>query len=156
MKAVVGHRFTLDMGQWGKQPCEITAVDPERLLEYHFAEGVLDTTITWRLEPEDEGTRLYLVHAGFDLDSPPGRAGVRGHGQRLAARVLNNVQRVLDAEEARSAKGLLTTQDPGRVPEGTARCRRRPRNSVRRGRPRRNRGLRRRPGWRAGDVQPLR
>ena len=32
VKAVVGHRFTLDMGPWGKQPCEVIAVEPERLL----------------------------------------------------------------------------------------------------------------------------
>ncbi|HEV3385768.1 MAG TPA: SRPBCC domain-containing protein, partial [Gemmata sp.] len=23
VKAVVGHRFTLDMGKWGQQPCEV-------------------------------------------------------------------------------------------------------------------------------------
>jgi uncharacterized protein YndB with AHSA1/START domain len=99
VKPVVGHRFTLDMGQWGVQPCEVTAVDPERRLEYHFARGVLDTTIAWRLEPEGEGTRLFLPHAGFDLDSPLGRQAFAGMGNGWP-HVLNNVQRVLDAESA--------------------------------------------------------
>ena len=33
-------------------------------------EGSQDTTITWRLEPEGTGTRLFLVHAGFVEGSP--------------------------------------------------------------------------------------
>jgi uncharacterized protein YndB with AHSA1/START domain len=65
IKPVVGHRFTIDMGSWGPQPCEVLEVEPERLLSYTFAEGSLDTTITWRLEPEGAGTRLFLRHAGF-------------------------------------------------------------------------------------------
>ncbi|GAA0507159.1 hypothetical protein Ade02nite_50680 [Paractinoplanes deccanensis] len=67
----VGHRFTLDMGSWGEQWCEVLEVEPEKLLRYTFAEGVLDTTITWRLEPEGAGTRLFLVHDGFVPDSAP-------------------------------------------------------------------------------------
>ena len=69
VKPVVGHRFELDMGQWGKQPCEVVAVEPERLFSYRFATGRLDTIITWRLAPEGTGTRLELTHEGFDLDS---------------------------------------------------------------------------------------
>ncbi|MGW5423689.1 SRPBCC family protein [Streptomyces sp. NPDC003943] len=80
VKAVVGHRFTLDMGNFGSQPCEVTEAVPERLLAYRFAEGSLDTTITWRLEPEGTGTRLFLTHAGFDLDSPLGRQAFEGMG----------------------------------------------------------------------------
>lgn len=80
VKAVVGHRFTLDMGNFGSQPCEVTEAVPERLLAYRFAEGTLDTTITWRLEPEGTGTRLFLTHAGFDLDSPLGRQAFEGMG----------------------------------------------------------------------------
>ena len=73
VKAVVGHRFTLDMGKWGQQPCEVIAVEPERLLSYSFAPSTLNTTITWRLEPENSGTRLPLGHSGFALDSPLGK-----------------------------------------------------------------------------------
>lgn len=80
VRPVVGHRFTLDMGPWGAQPCEVTAVEPERLLVYTFAEGSLDTTISWRLEPEGAGTRLFLEHAGFDVESPLGRAALAGMG----------------------------------------------------------------------------
>jgi uncharacterized protein YndB with AHSA1/START domain len=80
VRPVVGHRFELDMGQWGKQPCEVLAVEHERLLQYSFAKGSLDTTITWRLAPEGTGTRLTLTHEGFDLDSPLSRSAFEGMG----------------------------------------------------------------------------
>ncbi|MFI9150317.1 SRPBCC domain-containing protein [Streptomyces sp. NPDC053367] len=81
VKPVVGHRFTLDMGNFGSQPCEVTEVEEERLLSYRFAEGTLDTSITWTLHPEGAGTRLVLTHAGFDLDSPMGRQAYEGMGE---------------------------------------------------------------------------
>ncbi|UQU65832.1 SRPBCC domain-containing protein [Couchioplanes caeruleus] len=28
IKPIVGHRFTLDMGSWGQQPCEVLEVEP--------------------------------------------------------------------------------------------------------------------------------
>jgi uncharacterized protein YndB with AHSA1/START domain len=80
VKAEVGHRFTLDMGSYGQQPCEVLAVEPERMIKYSFAEGSLDTTITWRLEAEGSGTRLFLEHAGFDPESPLGQQALHGMG----------------------------------------------------------------------------
>lgn len=80
VKPVVGHRFALDMGNFGQQPCEVTEVEDERRLAYRFAEGTLDTTVTWTLHPEGEGTRLVLTHAGFDLESPMGRQAFEGMG----------------------------------------------------------------------------
>ncbi|MER6304316.1 SRPBCC domain-containing protein [Kitasatospora sp. NPDC001539] len=81
VQAVVGHRFTLDMGPWGQQPCEVVEVEVERLLKYSFAAGTLDTTVTWRLVPEGHGTRLLLEHTGFDLDTPMGRQAHQGMGR---------------------------------------------------------------------------
>ncbi|MFO0596335.1 MAG: SRPBCC domain-containing protein [Myxococcaceae bacterium] len=73
VRAVVGHRFELDMGRWGMRPCEVLAVEPERLFRYRFATGSLDTTLTWELVPEGSGTRLRMTHEGFDLESDQGR-----------------------------------------------------------------------------------
>ena len=73
VKPVVGHRFELDMGPWGKQPCEVLQADVDRVLRYRFGVGTLNTTITWKLTPERLGTRLTLTHEGFDLESPLGR-----------------------------------------------------------------------------------
>ncbi|MFH9968685.1 SRPBCC domain-containing protein [Streptomyces sp. S1A1-8] len=96
VRPVVGHRFTLDMGQWGQQPCEVLTVEPERLLRYSFASGTLDTTITWRLQGEGTGTRLFLEHAGFDLDSPLGKAAVEGMGNGWPG-LLRRIESVLGA-----------------------------------------------------------
>jgi uncharacterized protein YndB with AHSA1/START domain len=81
VKAVVGHRFELDMGKWGKQACEVLEVEPERLLRYRFGEGTLDTIITWRLTAEGNGTRLRLTHEGFNVDTPLGKAALEGMKQ---------------------------------------------------------------------------
>ncbi|MFO0761524.1 MAG: SRPBCC domain-containing protein [Byssovorax sp.] len=78
IRPIVGHRFDLDMGKWGKQPCEVVEVEPERLLRYRFAVGMLETMITFKLAPEGAGTRLTLIQEGFDLDSPMGRQAFEG------------------------------------------------------------------------------
>ena len=96
IQPVVGHRFSLDMGAWGKQACEITAVDAERLLAYDYGKGVLNTRIIWRLAPEGAGTRLSLDHEGFDLDSPMGKTAHQGMGAGWPS-VLARISMTLDA-----------------------------------------------------------
>ena len=83
---VVGHRFTFVTDPVpgsdfdGVVRCEVLVVEPERLLRISWAGGAeVATTVTWRLEPEGRGTRLFLAHEGFDPDSP---------GQQLARRVM--------------------------------------------------------------------
>lgn len=78
VRPVVGHKFDLDMGQHGKQPCEVLEVELERLLRYKFSIGHLNTIITWQLVPEGSGTRLKLTHEGFDMDSPMGKMAFEG------------------------------------------------------------------------------
>jgi uncharacterized protein YndB with AHSA1/START domain len=78
VRPVVGHRFEMDMGQWGKQACEVLVVEPERLFSYRFAIGVLDTIVTWTLEPAGGGTRFSLAHEGFNLDTPLGKQAFAG------------------------------------------------------------------------------
>jgi len=99
VRPVVGHRFTLDMGQWGRQPCEVIAVEHEKLLSYSFAPGTLNTTITWRLQAEGEGTRLSLEHKGFDLDSPIGKSAFHGMGDGWP-KVLTRIEALLTEAEA--------------------------------------------------------
>jgi uncharacterized protein YndB with AHSA1/START domain len=78
IRAEVGHCFEMDMGPWGKQPCEVLAVEPERLFRYRFAEPTLNTIISWELTPQGTGTRLTLTQEGFDLDSALGRRAYEG------------------------------------------------------------------------------
>lgn len=101
IRPIVGHRFELDMGRWGMQTCEVLAVEPERLLRLLFAAGILDTTITWTLQPEGEGTRLTLRHEGFNLDTPMGRQAREGMGASWPG-VLRELEKLLDEAEARS------------------------------------------------------
>jgi uncharacterized protein YndB with AHSA1/START domain len=94
----VGHRFTFrtdpvpDQGFDGVVHCEVLRLEPPRLLRISWAAGPrLDTTVTWRLEPEGTGTRLFLTHDGFDPEDPQQQAvrQVLGGGWRgrLAARM---------------------------------------------------------------------
>lgn len=63
--AVVGHTFTLDMPGYGQQPCTVLEVDAPHRFVYTFTAA---WTLTWRLEAEGAGTRVFLEHSGFDLD----------------------------------------------------------------------------------------
>lgn len=78
VRPIVGHRFTLDMGKWGQQACEVLEVEPEKRLRYRFATESLNTTLTWELAAAADGTQLVLTQEGFDLDSPLGRAALEG------------------------------------------------------------------------------
>ncbi len=80
IQATPGHVFTLDMGNWGQQTCEVQTVKPETIFSYLFAKGLLNTTITWRLEKEANGTRLFLKQHGFDVQSPQGKMAFEGMG----------------------------------------------------------------------------
>jgi uncharacterized protein YndB with AHSA1/START domain len=75
---IVGHRFTFrapPMHGWdGVVHCEVTAVEPERLLRYTWvgggAEHRLDSVVTWTLAPTATGgTHLALEHAGFTANN---------------------------------------------------------------------------------------
>ncbi|MEV0383974.1 SRPBCC domain-containing protein [Nonomuraea sp. NPDC050643] len=72
-KAEVGHRFTFtttpkkQVGFDGIVHCEVLRIEPEKLLKISWSDGGrADWTVTWRLEPEGRGTRLFLDHEGFD------------------------------------------------------------------------------------------
>lgn len=71
----VGHRFTFtttpvkQTGFEGIVYCQVLELEPEKLLKISWSDGRLaDWTVTWRLEPEGTGTRLFLDHEGFDPD----------------------------------------------------------------------------------------
>ncbi|MCK2218943.1 SRPBCC domain-containing protein [Actinomadura sp. ATCC 31491] len=74
-KPEVGHRFTFTttprkaVGFDGVVHCEVLELEPERLVKLSWSDGGrADWTVTWRLEPEGRGTRLFLDHEGFDPD----------------------------------------------------------------------------------------
>lgn len=71
-RAEVGHRFHFRVdpqpGFNGEIVCEVTGVDPPKRLTYTFqgTQSKVKTLVEWTLEPERDGTRLLLVHSGFD------------------------------------------------------------------------------------------
>lgn len=79
----VGHRFAIDMGQWGTTQCEVLEVVEAERLVISWINDPLDTTVSWRLEPEGSGTRLFLVHSGFTAEQTMPVEGM-GEGWRLA------------------------------------------------------------------------
>jgi uncharacterized protein YndB with AHSA1/START domain len=97
IQAVPGHRFRLDMGSWGQQDCEISAVERPHQLSYRFAIGTLDTTITWTLLAEAGKTRLLLEHDGFDLNNPLGQTAFAGMGRGWPS-LLANIEAMLADE----------------------------------------------------------
>jgi uncharacterized protein YndB with AHSA1/START domain len=91
-RAEVGCRFTFDRGDGELTRCEVIEVDRGRRLSYRWTgrkgpgHPWMETTVSWTLVPEAKGTRLFLVHDGFD-DNDPGQrealqvmgGGWRGH-----------------------------------------------------------------------------
>ena len=91
IKPVVGHRFTLDLGPWGTQQCQVLEVEEKALLSHTFAEGLLNAKIVWCLVPEGSGTRLFLEHGGFDTDTPQGKQAFDGMGRGWPS-VINRIE----------------------------------------------------------------
>ena len=42
------------------------------------AGGLVDTQVSFRLEPDGDGTRLFFEHSGFDLSLPFGNQAFKG------------------------------------------------------------------------------
>jgi uncharacterized protein YndB with AHSA1/START domain len=82
----LGHRFTFTTNPIpaanfdGIIHCEVVELDPPRRLAYTWTGGGLSTKVTYRLEPEGTGTRLYFEHSGFDLDNPIHKMACQGMG----------------------------------------------------------------------------
>jgi uncharacterized protein YndB with AHSA1/START domain len=65
----LGHRFRFrakPVGGWdGIVESEVLELDPPRRLVISWKSNMLDTKVTFTLEPVGAGTRLRLVHSGF-------------------------------------------------------------------------------------------
>ena len=60
--------------------CEVLECEaPHRLVFSWSASGlVVDTRVSFRLEPDGKGTRLYFEHSGFDPSQPNGHQAFKG------------------------------------------------------------------------------
>ncbi|HEX9014780.1 MAG TPA: SRPBCC domain-containing protein [Chloroflexota bacterium] len=80
----VGHRFTFrtqpnpQAGFDGIVHCEVLDCLPPIQLAYSWVGGGVDTRVSYRLEPDGNGTRLFFEQSGFDLSKPWGAASLHG------------------------------------------------------------------------------
>ncbi|GAA1296520.1 hypothetical protein Psi02_12900 [Planotetraspora silvatica] len=101
MKPVVGHRFTFTTRPIpqvefdGVISCEVLDVEEGRLLRISWRGGSLDTTVTWRLVAEGQGTRLFVEHAGFDLDDPAQAFAFTNMGSGWRSTVMRSLLKTL-------------------------------------------------------------
>jgi len=100
----VGHRFTFRTDPVpgtefdGIVTCEVLALEPPHLLRISWAGGPdLDTTVTWRLEPEGTGTRLFLDHEGFQPGHPGQQFARQVMGGGWTSHILAQLRAALEA-----------------------------------------------------------
>ena len=76
-EATVGRNFTLDCQQQGPVSCVVKEIVPHKKLVYSFQSKItrVETLVTITLVKEGKGTRLTLIHSGWDA-LPPGERGV--------------------------------------------------------------------------------
>lgn len=105
----VGHRFTLTL-RTPPEPntrfdgvihCEVLECDAPRHLAYSWAAAGLDTRVSYRLEPDGEGTRLFFEQSGFDTSESWGRRAFKG-AEGGWDRFFDLLQRTLNARSPQS------------------------------------------------------
>ncbi|MGH6653829.1 MAG: SRPBCC family protein [Actinocrinis sp.] len=101
-RLVAGHRFTFRTepvpahGFDGVISCQVLDFAAPRLLRISWRGASLDTVVTWTLQAEGKGTRLFLEHSGFDPHDPTHQltrkildGGWRSHVMRALERCLD-------------------------------------------------------------------
>lgn len=84
----VGHQFTFKVPPNPKMNfdgltvrCEVLECDPPKQLAFTWCAGpgpVENTRVSFRLESDGNGTRLFLEHSGFDLTQAFGEQAFKG------------------------------------------------------------------------------
>jgi uncharacterized protein YndB with AHSA1/START domain len=86
----IGHRFAL-IADWGSVACEVTSVEPNRILAYTWGAFGLESVVTWTLTPNGAGTHLRMEQAGFRPDQQQAYHGAQAGWQRF----LGSLEQVL-------------------------------------------------------------
>ena len=82
----VGHHFTFQVPGNPKVNfdglivrCEVLECEPPSRLVFSWsAGGLVDTQVSFRLEADGDGTRLFFEHSGFDVSLPFGNQAFKG------------------------------------------------------------------------------
>lgn len=101
----LGHRFTFREEPIppyfdGIVRCQVTEVDPPRQLTYTWNGGPgVETVVSYRLEREGGGTRLYFEQSGFELEQPAHRAAYDAMSPGWGSLLENSLRAAIDASE---------------------------------------------------------
>jgi uncharacterized protein YndB with AHSA1/START domain len=111
-KLQLGHRFTFRTtpmpwaGFDGIIHCQVLAIEPLHTLQLAWRGGLgLDSRLTWRIEPEGDGTRFFLEHTGFDPDDPAQCMAHEGMSRGWRSHVLARLRVCLATLNAAGAHG---------------------------------------------------
>ncbi len=82
----VGHEFTFRVPPNPKANfdgmivrCEVLECEPPSQLVFSWsADQLVDSRVSFRLEPDGDGTRVLFEHSGFDVSQPWGEQAFRG------------------------------------------------------------------------------
>jgi uncharacterized protein YndB with AHSA1/START domain len=82
----VGHQFSFHVPPNPKVGfdgmivrCQVLVCEPPTKLVFSWsAGGLIDTRVSFRLDPDGHGTRVFFEHSGFDLSQPWGDQAFRG------------------------------------------------------------------------------
>jgi uncharacterized protein YndB with AHSA1/START domain len=113
----VGHQFTFRVPpnpQVGFEglvvQCEVLECDPPSRLAFSWSAGevVVNTRVSFQLEPDGEGTRVLFEHSGFDVSLPFGEQAFRGaeYGWAKMLKQFEAVVAGLAAEDSQESRRL--------------------------------------------------
>jgi uncharacterized protein YndB with AHSA1/START domain len=92
-RPVVDHRFKFS-ADWGAVDCQVTAIEPNKILSYTWAAYGLESVVTWTLTPTDNGTHLRMEQSGFRPDQQQAFQGAKFGWQKFFASLEQVVARV--------------------------------------------------------------
>ena len=79
---VLGHAFQL-RADWGAVDCQVSEIEPQRILAYTWKAFEVETVVTWTLTPTRAGTHLRLEQEVF---GPPPTIAVMFRARSTAGR----------------------------------------------------------------------
>jgi uncharacterized protein YndB with AHSA1/START domain len=73
----------------GQVQCRFLEIEAQRRLSYTWVVGGMDTVVTFTLTPTASGTRLSLVHSGFQPDQKHNFGGARYGWKLMGGRLVD-------------------------------------------------------------------